>query len=608
MIYISAQPDNIYFHWQVELYLYQFSKHGIIDDCYALFGYTGEKPSDYIVNLSNKYKGIRWYKDERTPSQKVYVPSIRPHILKKFFRENSNIGETNVFYHDSDIFLVKLPNFKLLLNDDVTYVSDTISYIGYKYISDSFKNYKNKYNELPDDDIFYKMCKICNIDPQLVKNNNDNSGGAQYLLKGITDSFWEECENMCNNLYDFFIDYDKKYPVTNTIQRWTADMWAVLWCVLKNGKKVKCHKELDFSWATSNIEEYYSKNIFHLAGITDETANDKFYKGKYTNKNIFKEYIKDPTIYDHISKNNATYQYVEVIKEYVKKVYNNDINNNIDIINDTFLGNFILECIEDNSFSDIYLLDKYKKCCNRPIYRSYNDKFIIFWNSTSYTWILTSKIYENEIGEKCHGGFSYNVNEIPYSNEWSYKSNIRLITNKPFIGIYTHFNIGNIKEINSFINNLNETFMNNYNKLFFISIGSVKEHMVNTQYVFYHIEGNNEENIFSSLTNFTMLNLFNNKLEYIFNIDSNSWIPNCINDINICNDYVLISDYKNINKYKLFGSKESLFINSMKNMSSINTTDLCKYSNSSFTKYDNNFNVPIAEISKYNKEIKILIR
>ena len=27
MIFISAQPDQVYFHWQVSLYLYQFAKH-----------------------------------------------------------------------------------------------------------------------------------------------------------------------------------------------------------------------------------------------------------------------------------------------------------------------------------------------------------------------------------------------------------------------------------------------------------------------------------------------------------------------------------------------------------------------------------------------------
>src|SRR5271155_2523908 len=41
VIFISAQPDNTYFHWQVEIYLYQFAKQGVADRCFALIGYTG---------------------------------------------------------------------------------------------------------------------------------------------------------------------------------------------------------------------------------------------------------------------------------------------------------------------------------------------------------------------------------------------------------------------------------------------------------------------------------------------------------------------------------------------------------------------------------------
>jgi hypothetical protein len=43
LIFLSAQPDDVYFHWQIELYLYQFSKHGILDN--ALFGYAEQNPS-----------------------------------------------------------------------------------------------------------------------------------------------------------------------------------------------------------------------------------------------------------------------------------------------------------------------------------------------------------------------------------------------------------------------------------------------------------------------------------------------------------------------------------------------------------------------------------
>lgn len=48
MIFVSAQPDIQYFHWQVEVYLYQFSKYNIQDNCFALFGYTGNELTSSI--------------------------------------------------------------------------------------------------------------------------------------------------------------------------------------------------------------------------------------------------------------------------------------------------------------------------------------------------------------------------------------------------------------------------------------------------------------------------------------------------------------------------------------------------------------------------------
>ena len=134
MILISAQPDTIYFHWQVELYMYQFGTRSITN-CHAVFGYDNT-PSSKGLALAEKYPGrIHFYKDTRTSEQKTYIPSIRPHILKKFFQDFPELGK-EVFYHDSDIFVVTVPDFPLLLSDEFGYVSDTVSYIGYNYIKD----------------------------------------------------------------------------------------------------------------------------------------------------------------------------------------------------------------------------------------------------------------------------------------------------------------------------------------------------------------------------------------------------------------------------------------------------------------------------------------
>lgn len=371
LVFVSAQPDSTYFHWQVELYLYQFSKHGIKDKCYTVFGYT-DKPSDYIVGLSKIYNVV-WYKDER--KNKTYIPSIRPHILKKFFKDRPELGK-NVFYHDSDIFLVKLPKFELM-SGDVGYVSDTISYIGYNYIEECAARYKKKYRNLPNNDLVTKMCKCMEISQELVKENEKNSGGAQYILRNIDYIFWENVEVSCNKLYDMLKKYESTYPIDNHIQSWTTDMWCVLWEYWKLGRKTAVHPELDFSWGVSAVGEYNSKNIFHLAGVTSKESKTMFYKGAYTNKNPIDAYRNNNTIFDYISKTNATIEYINVLKEYANK-------NGLEINNEHWKGKYVFD---------------------GKIWRSTDGKYIIFWNSTK--WVVTASQYESEISPTCGGFITY---------------------------------------------------------------------------------------------------------------------------------------------------------------------------------------------------------
>ena len=411
-IFITAQPDTTYFHWQIELYLYQFATKGVLDMCYAIVGYKDNKPSEYITNLMNKYpNNILCYQDTRNNTK--YVPSIRPHILKKFFADYPHLGQT-VFYHDSDIFLVNFPRFDLMIRpyDNMSYLSDTISYIGYEYIKDCSQRYKEKYPHLPDLDIFYGLCNIADIDPQLVISNQSNSGGAQYLLKNIDADYWAECETVNNKMYDYLCDYENKYPIDHNIQKWTADMWGVLWCYWKRGKKTVIHKDLDFSWATDTIAEYKNKNIFHLAGITADNCHDKFYKAKYNSINIFDAYLKNPKIFDHISKSNATYEYVKVLKQYFNDVYIKDRNNKT--LSTEKIIKFKL--IGSEPFCEMYYIDHNVKCCDKSIWRSESNQYIVFYTGTY--WVLTYAQCEKEIGSNC-GGIISTSKTSPYDGGWN---------------------------------------------------------------------------------------------------------------------------------------------------------------------------------------------
>lgn len=410
MIFISAQPDEVYFHWQVEIYLYQFSKVGILDQSYAVFGHKGDEPSDYAKWLAEKYKGrIFFFKDERTPEMRNYVPSIRPHILKKFFKKFPKKGK-NVFYHDSDIFIVSLPPFETMLkpednNTSVGFVSDTISYIGGKYILECCGRYKKAYPQLPDEDLLIKMCETCEISPDLVKKNQDNAGGAQYLLKNIGAKFWVDVEERSNKMWKMLKAYEAKYPIPDHIQSWTTDMWAVLWTYWGRGKTTKVEKSLSFSWGVSNVSEYFTNNIFHLAGVTASMRDKHFYKGDYSGKNVLTEYKNNKNLFAKVSSNSATSEYVKIIREYVDKQSGSFVAPKID--------RFHLICAQ--GWSGVYKKVP-KQFGGKNMWRSTDGKYIIFRCDSG--WVLTEKIYEATITSKS-GGHAHNNSEEPFMEGWN---------------------------------------------------------------------------------------------------------------------------------------------------------------------------------------------
>ena len=57
------------------------------------------------------------------------------------------------FYHDSDILFRKFPDFSKMIQDDQNYLSDTIGYIGSRYIKIRCKKCKRGNDYLPENDL-----------------------------------------------------------------------------------------------------------------------------------------------------------------------------------------------------------------------------------------------------------------------------------------------------------------------------------------------------------------------------------------------------------------------------------------------------------------------
>lgn len=312
---MSAQPDVPYFHWQVEVMIHNFIKHGInpnwIEILWAID--KGQNQSPELLELREKYPHVRFFNYYKTVNNNYgYIPILRPDIIEQHFRKYPNLRGEVIFYHDSDIIFRKLPDFDSLHDDMYWYLSDTVSYIGANYI-------KSKSEEL-----FIDLCTIAQVDDNLVLENQKNSGGAQHLMKGVNAEYWKRVKETALFLYKFMAEREEAERKTlneeelksyNPIQKWTADMWSVFWTALDMGVNVRLSDELSFSWGSSSLDEYNQHNIMHNAGVTSSNEGRLFYKGEFINKNPFDH------DFSKMDKNSASWKYVEAILYAKEKSY-----------------------------------------------------------------------------------------------------------------------------------------------------------------------------------------------------------------------------------------------------------------------------------------------
>lgn len=269
MIYISAQPDEVYFLWQLELQIFNFQTWGIPPEhIHVLVSYQSNKGlnPDFKRFFSECHDACFFaYPDTRL--RKKYLSSLRPHIIAKHFRAHPELEEETLFYHDSDILFCKKPDWQTLLEDDCWYASDTRSYLDSNYIKTNAGRGE-----------FLRMCEILSIDPKLVEENNNSAGGAQYILKHCTATFWEKIEHDCEKLFSYLY-YRQKFMthISPDFQIWCTDMWAMWWNAILGGRCFKIHPLMDFCWANSPVEELKRKVILHYTGScrTNELIFDK---------------------------------------------------------------------------------------------------------------------------------------------------------------------------------------------------------------------------------------------------------------------------------------------------------------------------------------------
>lgn len=305
--FICAQPAIPYYTWQVEVMIHNFMEMGVNpNNIDIVCGIQNNNLPNEWKKLVASYPYVRFffYNDNRT--KKVYPSSIRPNILKQHWKANPSLYNETIFYHDCDILFTKPISEWVtdeMINDDNWYGSDCRWYIAHSYI-------KSK-----GDDVMNMMCGIMNIDEGVIKDNEMNSIGAQYIMKRITEHFWSAVEIESERLFTEVSELNKRKktedPTYHELQIWCADMWAVLWNGWKLNFTTICHPNLSFSWGTSPINEWDKHNIMHNAGVTTD-KNGLFYKAKYMTELPYNRDLQ-------ITPNTVSYKYYEWIQKVEKK-------------------------------------------------------------------------------------------------------------------------------------------------------------------------------------------------------------------------------------------------------------------------------------------------
>ncbi|MEN5055875.1 hypothetical protein [Sphingobacterium kitahiroshimense] len=317
LLYISAQPDEQYFIWQLKLLIRNLQSLLVSkENIHILVSYKkdhglNEAFADFIKEDQDKCLFFI-YEDTRKVFR--YLSTIRPHILKKHYKRYPLLNKKTIFYHDSDILFSRLPNIKDLRKTDVCYVSNTRNYIGLKYLR-SFNS----------EELLLKMTSALNITIDILELNDENAGGAQYILNNIDSDFWKKVERDSENLFNIMEEFNESVFLISKgskreIQSWCADMWALLWNLWLENKKVLIHEELEFSWPNSPIADWKKKSILHYSG-KQKDGNLIFCKLKYKNFPPWNDLSLGA-----ISKEFCGYAVVEKINSYRKEIENTKIS------------------------------------------------------------------------------------------------------------------------------------------------------------------------------------------------------------------------------------------------------------------------------------------
>lgn len=298
MLFITTQPDSNYYIWQLQVQLNNFKKFGCEDKCVVVLGYNpniGINPNAKEFEKKTSAR-VLFYPDNRDLSTRLYLPSIRPHLLKQLYKENPEVLlNKNFLYLDCDIIFTDYPDFSKLNEEKFIHVSNTESLFSFEKIMTE------------NNDLFEKMCKVVGITPYVVNKNLGTAGDMTYAFKFFhyfDYEFWDKVERDSTSLYKMMLVTNKKDSLGQVM---CANKWALLWNLWLIGYDTKKSEELDTTWATNSIEDWNTHNLYNNAGVSEKDRGFLFYKGDFEEKSPFEEDLS------FVSKEYCSSKYVEEI-------------------------------------------------------------------------------------------------------------------------------------------------------------------------------------------------------------------------------------------------------------------------------------------------------
>lgn len=280
---ITAQPNDLYFNWQLRVQLHNLRKYGLSEGYTALILYHDRRAGKETffkewekLKMDFPEATFVYYDDAESELARMsqmfnYIPLLRPWMLKQFFKANADYGKEPFLYMDSDVVFTKRPSFERLLEDDICYLSDTRSYIAASYFDSKEKDVlPERLEAYRKIDVLQDLMKQFDLSRQIAMDNEEGSGGAQYLLKNIDHKFWEDVYAGCMSIKLYFSNINQRFfeGEDKGFQSWCADMWSILYNLWRRGYKTACPPEMDFCWATDPIEKWEKVQIYHDAGAT----------------------------------------------------------------------------------------------------------------------------------------------------------------------------------------------------------------------------------------------------------------------------------------------------------------------------------------------------